>query len=394
MARFNPKSFAQPDLLKAIQPEILLRVLAPCREVLEQRGFSWPAESTDELDYLRLGSILAEPDEWIGAEVIEGLHLISSLGTDDHFDQLFDVARKNFVDFPLDCTAEDLAARIWLCAPDLLVLKDRAGGAERRRKFESYRARDPKIVFQPGDLPTDLGDLEAALEQWFSARRRGDGCRVVRADTPNEVRFFVQHGDLCKREPSRQGVKSSTVYYRPEKTDLVVCDLIQNELRVNARSLGEHRLYVAEFGRHLFGDPEAFVYRQKYTLRPLLHDGPAALKCLDVGGLEWASLVELEFEMSGTVGSSWRVKAHDVFQTLADENYRLQSRHRLVHARFLVKIQGEGTPRPLLVRPPGVAEYARGEESAILERWLLKRGFILMGTEEEDEDTHPLLAVA
>jgi hypothetical protein len=44
MGRFNQKTFAQPDLLKSIQPQNLIRLLEPCRELLESHGLSLPRE--------------------------------------------------------------------------------------------------------------------------------------------------------------------------------------------------------------------------------------------------------------------------------------------------------------------------------------------------------------
>ena len=41
-----------------------------------------------EIDYMKLAGILAVPDEWMDARVIEGLHIVGNLGTDENFDQL------------------------------------------------------------------------------------------------------------------------------------------------------------------------------------------------------------------------------------------------------------------------------------------------------------------
>lgn len=63
MARFNPRSFAQPDLLKRIQPETLLRLLGVGGAVFEGKGFAFPAGDSGWIDYLKLAGILARPDE-------------------------------------------------------------------------------------------------------------------------------------------------------------------------------------------------------------------------------------------------------------------------------------------------------------------------------------------
>ncbi|MGD0627578.1 MAG: hypothetical protein ABSB32_23120 [Thermodesulfobacteriota bacterium] len=55
----------------------------------------------------------------------------------------------------------------------------------------------------------------------------------------------------------------------------------------------------SHIGLHLFGDPNKFVYTEKYTLAPLQEHGPAALYCRDVGGMVWVRLVDLEYASSG-----------------------------------------------------------------------------------------------
>ena len=65
MIRFNPKSFAQPDLLKTIQPGKLIRLLEPCRQFLEERGLLLPLGPDPEIDYMQLSLILAQPDEFM-----------------------------------------------------------------------------------------------------------------------------------------------------------------------------------------------------------------------------------------------------------------------------------------------------------------------------------------
>ena len=81
-----------------------------------QCGFLLPESAEVEIDYLHLATILASPDERMDSDVIEGLHVISTVGTDDNFDELLDIARRNFIEVDLEATACDLAARIWLVA--------------------------------------------------------------------------------------------------------------------------------------------------------------------------------------------------------------------------------------------------------------------------------------
>jgi len=394
MLRFNLKTFAQPDRLKEIQPLKLIRILTPCREYLDAHGLSLPQDDREEIDYIVLGGILAAADEWMDSHVVEGLHVIGNLGTDEHFDELLDVARRNFIEVDMDSTAADLAATIWLEAPQALVLKEREAGSHRRRKFESFRARDAEAVVPPEQLPMQFDALETDLEGWFMAKKRGVGCRVVRIDFEGEVRFLVQHGQLCKREPSRKGPQSTCTFFRPEKTDLVIYDALNNELRISTSTIGELRLYREKFGKHVFGDPEKFVYAEKYTLTPLKADGVASLQCRDVGGVEWVRLTELECLWPSAFDYMERLKASDLFKAMELRQRKIDAQADLLHARFAVKLAGEANPRPVLVQPPNIAEYGRGEEAAVIEQWLRARGFVIVGSVADDETTQSFMAVA
>ena len=393
MRRFNPKAFAQPDLLKSIQPQNLIRLLEPCRDLLESHGLSLPREEGSEIDYLEINGVLASPDAWMDSHVVEGLHVIGRLGTNENFAELLDIARRNSIDAGMDATAADIAARIWIEAPQALEVKERETVSQRGRRFEIFRAREPQNVL-PAQLPIEFGALEAELEGWFVTEKRGVGCRVIRIDSPSEIQFMVQHGQMCKREPSRKGPQSACTFFRPEQTDLVIYDVLNNELRISTGPIGQMRLYREMFGKHVFGDPEMFVYAHKYTLTPLKTLGSAALYSRDVTGVEWVRLTEIEYAWPSTFYHTERHKAEDVFKAMELTRRGIEVGAQLQHACFAVKLAGESNPWPLLIQPPNVAEYGRGEEAGVIEQWLRARGFVLTGLAVDDEDSNPFMAVA
>ena len=395
MACFNPpRTFGHPDILKTIAPVILIKILKPCCAFLEANGMTLPESASAEIDYLGLAGILATPDEAMDSDVIEGLHVITAMGTDGNFDELLDIARRNFIEVDLEATACDLAARIWLVAPQILQLKDREQMVERRRKFESFRARDPQSVAPLNKIPQDLGPLQLDLEASFQSKKRGIGCVVVRTDVGSEAHFLIQHGQPCKRVLIRKGPQSTCSLLRPERTDKVIYDPLHNELRMNASGPWDLRLYREKFGLHLFGDPARFVYAEKYTLAPLQKYGAAALYCRDVGGMEWVRLVDIEYASDGPLHLIDSVKAIDVFEALAQKNRAIKSDVTIRRAAFEVKLQGVAKPRPLEIQPRNIAKYGRGEEATIIEQWLHLREFVLLGTAAEDERVESVLAFA
>lgn len=153
-------------------------------------------------------------------------------------------------------------------------------------------------------------------------------------------------------------------------------------------------MYREKFGKHLFGDPEKFVYAQKFTLTPLKTDGVGSLQCRDVGGIEWVRLTEIEYAWPCAFDYTEKHKADDLFKALELKRRGIEAHADLLRARFAVKLAGETNSRPVLVQPPNIAEYGRGEEAAIIEQWLRARKFVLVGSVADDENSQSFMAVA
>jgi hypothetical protein len=234
------------------------------------KGIELPTNLTDPIDVRALAAVLAQPDEDMPGELVEALHLISSLGSEDRFDELLELAVTNEIEVDSEVTPLDLATQIWLKNPEALERKEQERSFEKRRTFESFIAVDPDTAVEVDQLPADLTPLEQNLEEYFSAKKRGVGCRITRMDGPGEARFLVEHGQPCKREPSRKGRRSTTTFFRPEKTDIVIYDSVHSELRINAASLPDMREYRKLFSLHLFGAEDCFVLSDKYMDPPLI----------------------------------------------------------------------------------------------------------------------------
>lgn len=385
------RSFAQPDLLKKIKPEHLLRLLDPHRLFFKMKGLSLPADADSELDYLGLAGVLAQPDEEMNSDLVEALHLIGNFGGEEYYDDLLDVAIREGLPVDPDATAPDLATQVYLHDPQILERKEREQLFQRRKTFESYRAANPDEVVQAEELPEDLTPLEQDLDRYFESKKRGIGCRIIRKDSNGEVRFLVQHGQACKREPSRKGAQSTCTFFRPEKTDVVIYDVAHNELRINAHNLPDLRQYRAFFGRHVFGDEEKFVYAEKYTLEPL-KEGPNSLQCRGVPGIESVSLCEIEYGWGGAFDHVEHHRAGDIFKALMLRDRTIDTEAHIRKAVFKIKLTGERKARTVTVRAGNKSGYNRGEEATLIENWLWERGFVLTQPVEDHEEAEAALA--
>ena len=195
-------------------------------------------------------------------------------------------------------TPADIAIQVWLYNREILERKHAQQYLTRPRSFESFQSRRNRA---PWGIrrPPHFTALQNDLDDWFEQKKRGRGCRVFVFPKKPETWFLIRHGEPFRREGSLVNGQSSSVFYRPEKFDVVIYNDTLSELRINARSKGEKHLYRTLFGLHFFGDKDYFPREGKYTLEPLRRDGPASLVCRDIPGLEWVKLTEVHYRWGG-----------------------------------------------------------------------------------------------
>jgi hypothetical protein len=389
MATFRLHHVSSAHVLRAIDPDRLLAFLQPHREFFAGRGYELPAAGTGvEIEYQRMIDIFMSPSESTPRELLDALFLVDEMSTHEGMDALIEAAGRE--DITLEDGDEhspaDIAIQVWLENSDILERKHAEQFLFKPKSFEYYQTdRDDPPLFT--SLPTATRQrLERDLDDWFEEKRRGSGTRVFAYPDEHEVRFLVRHGEPFKREESLTGADVSSVCYRPLKYDVVVYDRQLGELRINARLVGEKKLYRQQFGRHLFGDENCFPGTAKYTLEPLREYGADSVACGDIEGIESIVLTEVHFFWGGAQGEIEIRKAADVFAALESRRRQMPERARIIKAAFKVKFADSNTPRSVKIRPSNIAEYTRDSDAAILERWLSLRGFFVSEEARERGD--------
>lgn len=380
MATFRLRHFSNPETLRAIAPKRLLTFLDPFREFFASRNYTLPpVASSDGVDYQALVDVFMSPDGNTPKELLDALFLVDEMSTPEGMDALLDAAQaaELALDPGSDHSPSDIAIQVWLLDRDILERKHAEQFLYRAKSFEYYQseAEEPP----PFNMPSlaKHRDLERELDDWFEQKKRGRGTRVFIYPKDDEVWFLVQHGEPFKREDSLQEGDVSSVCYRPLKHDVVVYDRRLGELRINARLVGEKRLYCHQFGKHLFGDEDCFPSTSKYTLEPLREYGADAFACGDVQGIEWIMLTEVHLFWGGAHREVEIRKATDVFAALSARQRELPEHPRIIKAVFKVKFADSKTPRSVTIRPSNIATYTRDSDAALVERWLDLRGFIV-----------------
>ena len=135
MATFNPRKFSEPDRLKTIAPERLVRFLAPFADYLTGRGFALPARPSEGMDFETLAGILMRPDEKVPREMVDALFYVHEMATDEAMDALLDAASERGLMLELRDRFLSLA-----------VVVPRSTGAGVRRLEWSERHEQPRTL--------------------------------------------------------------------------------------------------------------------------------------------------------------------------------------------------------------------------------------------------------
>ena len=383
MSMLNLRRFASPGALRTLDLGALIALL-------EREGGQYVRERIElvpdpaRFDYTKLAVLLASPEDGFPVLLADALYHVHELADADGLEALLDAASAlgRGPDIPLDASPADAALRLWLHDRELVERLHAERFVLRPRSFESHLGRGTLPV-RPKPTELQVQALEARLDDWFHARRRGRFSRVLVVERPEAVWFLVRHGQPMDRRGVIRDGESASSFERPEVYDVVVYWPERDELSIHAGTKGERELYRVEFGRHIFGDADYFPSNGKYTLRPLLRDGADALACHDVDGIDWVRLREVRLFYGGEHAETViRRSRTDLFEVLEARGIEL-SGLPLFQASFQVKFSGNRSPRTVTIKPPNVATYQREADEDVVSRWFELRGFLRQARADE-----------
>ena len=397
MATFTLRHFSSAESLQAVQAKYLMDLLDKHAAYFATRGVDFGSFNGHGPDYEAIAAVLMTPDEQTPSELIDDLYYVDEMATADAMDGLLEAAAAAGVKLDVgdEPTPADVAVQVRLRAPALLEQKHAEHFLlQRRRTFEYFQSPDGVDTKYRAPGAKKLRACEDALGIRLEAMKRGRTCKLFVFPRPDGVWFLVRRGDPFKREGSIEKTGMTSVYYRPEKYDVLKYDQGLGELSVNAE--GNKKLvalYRELFGELLFGDPKRFPNTAKYTLAPLQDDGADALICSDVEGIDTITLKEVQILWGGPQGEIEIRRAKDLFEALKGRKKELP-KGRLVKASFLVKFTDAKTPRTVTIRPQNIASYTRDSDAGVVEAWLTVRGFVRSAPEAQDADVVAAAAVA
>jgi hypothetical protein len=298
MPNLNPRRFSHPETLKKVSRESLITWLAPARDYFGARGIVIPqAGSSDAIDYEKLAGAFMDPEPEMPEYLAESLYMINEMADAAGMDAILEAAEAQPVPVvlavPEDCTPGDVALAAWLQARELLAELHVEHQLSRPRSFVYFGSEPEEVpAFQVPD-PAQVSALEARLNEWYARKKRGRECKVPVYPNGNECRFLVRHGEPCKREGAIKDGETATVFYRPEKYDVLAYDSERGEIRIHCSGKRELEELRKAFGLHLFGKEAFFPGTAKYALAPLLLGGECVV-CNDIEEIESVTLTMVE----------------------------------------------------------------------------------------------------
>jgi hypothetical protein len=381
MARSIPRLFTKPDFLRKLNRFHLVEFLKPYANYLSQKGFALSEYTQDNIgvfDVNLLSEILINSSEAAPKELVEGLYAINDLSSNDGFDALIKAIHGSELESQIasDITNADLALQVWMrnrvlferVRDELLVFKGRV--------YQYYKSRySASISVQPSQ--EQIQAIERSLNEWYKKNRRGSSAKISVCEKGDFLWFLIRHGDPFKREPVIENGESGSLFFQPEKYDVLVYNHVIREIRIYTKTKGQRELYRNAIGYHLFGDQEYFDVKSKFTLEPLRTEKESALQCADIKGIDWIRLKEIHFQLGGNHRTIEVIKSEDVFESIKEWGNDFPETAVIIKAAFLIKFTDAVKPRSIVLNGNNRAQLSRDDDAEIIEQWLALRGFIV-----------------
>jgi hypothetical protein len=378
MPTLRLRYISSPGPLVKVAPDRLLRFLAPMRGYLEGQGFAWPKSHGDEMDYQKLAELLHFPKDPPPPEMVEPLVLVDEMSTDQHMDSLLAAAGARGIDLGLGekPTPSDVAVQLWLAAPRLLAELHAEDRTIRQRNFCYFGG----IFSQPRSFPEvsekSLLALADVLDDTFAEHKRGRGSRVFVFDRGREAWILIRRGGTFRREESiAAGGEPGIELFRPIEYDVLLYDTEEDEIGLQLKTKWQEKLYLRCIGQHIFCDPNYFPAKRDITFEPLIRYGGQALNCADIPGLTAIKLIEVHKKWNNAQNEIDIKKADDVFATLGDRWRSFLGGGILTRIVLRVWFDGDQKPRTVTLRWPNITKYERDSDGALVQFWMMRRGF-------------------
>jgi hypothetical protein len=372
MPPIRPPKLARPCVLARIKPASVLLLLEPYAEYFTARGTPLDAIATDPDGLSAVMLTVASPCESTPAEMVERLELLDLLcdtgscaDLEDGYEALVAGLHQP------DDSAEDIAARIIVHAPQVAWREFDRQALRTKRAFQSYAVPPGTLMAQPD--ADRIASLERVMRPWFERNRRSGTCHIHVRQTDGSTSFVIRHGDPLRRLSviAEDGSHDSRIL-RPERVDVANFRHDTGEWLISGGGRRLQDMYRQAFGLVFHGSAEALTSLHRYSLDPLRR-GASSLWCRTGDPIQSA---ELSFIRVQTPDAT-RMTLHgrNAFQVMRRLGETYLNESGFLEARIDLQIACRRRLVPVVLRPSGSRPAGMQHDEAV-ERWLAERGFI------------------
>lgn len=373
---YNPKTFTNIDSLAGIETALLAQFFKRFPNFFSAHGIHF---DNGTINYQQIIPILIKPDASVHQdkethELMEALQLITELSDQEAMDSLITTAKQQNITLNFG-SPSDVAIFCWLNHPALFHTQYAKALVQNFKSFSYFVGRGDKPTEFPECDDTTIKALEADLDKWFTDNNRLAGSRVYFFPHGTRVSIVIKYGMPLKREMKVENGDSESIFYHPQKHDLLIYNCTLDEISVKTdNKKGQEETYLRAIGDHVFGDPDYFNDKKRFSLEKLKEIDNAAYDFATVAGIEEVKLTELQYEWGGETEIR---KSQNLLNSLVRRNAQeFSKKAKLTSAKFRMRFTGNNTPRVVRIQAGNQATFGRDDDGLLIEDWINQQGFV------------------
>ena len=389
------KHFATGTALRRFTPAVLSELLLCFPQYLSRKKLTIPAANVADARNMLYDSILdACMAADIDPELNRVLFMATQLGNEEGWtliqEEMEDRNIKAGFD-PTPYTHHDLPLMTWLrrTLPDDEDILEQSYARVRIHGKSAYRYYPPlqdlreKYKRPAGKV---LKELRESLAEHFTRDPDHKGVKVLDYEYDEEMWFLVRYpGQPVRPDAIGKDGEDEDVPYTPGQYDAVVYHKTYGDLRLNTVRAADHKRYRMAFGHALMGESNVFDPETEIiTLAPLKTECLHLFAVQDAGEFPRVQPSEVCFNDLHVPGRriTWRVDHKDAhllhYPTGTNAKRLLPETTDTIHyAKFRYRLNANDAWHSMTVHQGSDLRFDRDGDSAVLERWLRERGFIV-----------------
>lgn len=376
MANYNPKVFTNPDSIAGIDTTFLAEFLKRFPKFFTAHGIHL---NNGGIQYAQIIQILMNPDASVRDDkethdLMEALQTITEMADQDSMDSLITAGKQKNIELK-GAGPADVAIYCWLHHQDLFHTQYAKALVQNFKSFSYFLGANGDARAFPAYTEKMIADLQAELDDWFGENKRLRDCRVYLFPQGQRVSIVIKYGMPLNRTIKMEKGDSESIFFHPQKHDLLIYDCGCDELSVKTDSKkGQQETYLRCIGKHLFGNESYFDVPKRFSLRKLEEIDSTDHDFVSVHGISRIALTELQYDWGGETEIR---KSQNLLRTLVRINGRESTKKATPRAaKFRVWFTGNNTPRVVEIKEGNQAKFGRDSDSQIVEAWINDQGFV------------------